>query len=155
MGKNGLAAIGHIVQRACSNMSSNKATEIWCAERTLSTRAQQIDENAAGGFFFNMPYQSNRLLEHFLAGMPARTVADLVDLNRRTAIHIYHRLRMIIARQIEDEWAFAGAIEVDESYVESRRKGKRGREAAGKVSGFGILQRGGKVYTQVFPDTKA
>jgi len=51
-----------------------------------------------------------------VAGVPARTAADLVDLNRRTAIHFYHRLRMIIARQIEDEWAFSGAIEVDESY---------------------------------------
>lgn len=56
-------------------------------------------------------YQLNRLLEHFVAGVPARTAADLVGLNRRTAIHFYHRLRMIIARQIEDEWAFSGAIE--------------------------------------------
>lgn len=61
-------------------------------------------------------YQSNRLLEHFVAGVPARTAADLVGLNPRTAIHFYHRLRLIIAQQIEEEWAFAGAIEVDESY---------------------------------------
>ncbi|MFZ1747546.1 MAG: hypothetical protein WBO24_15350 [Nitrospirales bacterium] len=37
-------------------------------------------------------YQSNRLLEHFVAGVPARTAADFVGLNRRTAIHFYHRL---------------------------------------------------------------
>jgi len=60
-------------------------------------------------------YQSNRLLEHFVAGVSARTAADLVGINRRTGIHFYHRLRTIIARQIEDEWAFSGAIEVDES----------------------------------------
>ena len=80
-----------------------------------------------------------------MAGVPARTAADLVDLNRRTAIHFYHRLRIIIAQQIENEWAFSGAIEVDESYFGGRRKGKRGRGAAGKVPVFGILQRGGKV----------
>jgi len=90
-----------------------------------------------------------------VAEVPARTAADLVDLNRRTAIHFYHRLRMIIARQIEDEWAFSGAIEVDKSYFGGRRKGKRGREAAGKVPVFGIFQRGGKVYTKVIPDAKA
>jgi transposase len=89
-----------------------------------------------------------------VAGVPARTAADLVDLNRRTAIHFYHRLRLLIARQIEDEWAFSGAIEVDESYCGGRRKGKRGRGAAGKVPVFGILQRGGKVYTKVIPDAK-
>ena len=90
-----------------------------------------------------------------MAGVPARTAADLIGLNRRTAIHLYHRLRLIIARQIKAEWAFAGAIEVDESYVGGRRKGKRGRGAAGKVPVFGILQRGGKVYTKVLPDAKA
>ncbi len=100
-------------------------------------------------------YQSNRLLEHFVAGVPALTAADLVGINRRTGIHFYHRLRTIIARQIEDEWAFSGAIEVDESSFGGRRKGKRGRGAAGKVPVFGILQRGGKVYTKVIPDAKA
>lgn len=35
------------------------------------------------------------------------------------------------------------------------RKGKRGRGAAGKVAVFGILKRGGKVYTKAVGDTKA
>ena len=61
-----------------------------------------------------------------MAGVPARTAADLVGLNRRTAIHFYHRLRTIIAWQIEEAWAFSGASEVNESYVGGRRKGKRG-----------------------------
>ena len=34
------------------------------------------------------------------------------------------------------------------------RKGKRGRGAAGKVSAFGILKRGGQVYIQVINGTK-
>ena len=34
------------------------------------------------------------------------------------------------------------------------QKGKRGRGAAGKVAVFGILKRGGKVYTQIVLDTK-
>jgi len=36
-----------------------------------------------------------------------------------------------------------------ESYFGGRRKGKRGRGAAGKVAVFGILRRGGRVYTVV------
>lgn len=43
---------------------------------------------------------------------------------------------------------------MDESYFGGRRKGKRGRGAAGKVPVFGILQHGGKVYAQVIPDAK-
>lgn len=99
-------------------------------------------------------YQSNRLLDHFVARVPARTAAELVGVNRCSAILFYHRLRKIIAWHIEQEWAFAGEIEVDESYFGGRRKGRRGRGAAGKTSVFGILQRGGKVYTKVIPDAK-
>ena len=70
-------------------------------------------------------YQSNRLLEPFGAGVPANTAADLVGLNRRTAIHLYHRLRLIMAWQIQEALTFPGVIEVDESYFSGRCKGKR------------------------------
>jgi transposase len=43
---------------------------------------------------------------------------------------------------------------VDESYFGGVRKGKRGRGAAGKVSVFGLLKRGGRFYAKVIPDTK-
>jgi transposase len=47
---------------------------------------------------------------------------------------------------------FGGEIEVDESYFGGKRKGKRGRGAAGKVPVFGLLNRGGKVYAKIIPD---
>ena len=52
----------------------------------------------------------------------------------------------------ESEEVFCGPVEVDESYFGGKRKGKRGRGAAGKVPVFGILKRGGKVYTKIIPD---
>ena len=77
-----------------------------------------------------------------------------MGVNRNTARYFYHKLREIIAWQIEEEWQFSGEIEVDESYFGGTRKGKRGRGASGKVAVFGILERGGKVYTKVIADTK-
>ena len=47
---------------------------------------------------------------------------------------------------------FGEEIEVDESYFGGRRKGKRGRGAAGKIPVFGLLKRGGKVYTKIIPN---
>ncbi len=47
---------------------------------------------------------------------------------------------------------FAGEVEVDESDFGGRRKGKRGRGAAGKIPVFSLLKRGGKVYTKIIPD---
>lgn len=85
--------------------------------------------------------QTNRLCEHFVAGTPARTAAELIGVNKNTAVLFYHRLRLIIADQIEDASPIRGEIEVDECYFGGTRKGKRGRGAAGKVPVFGILKR--------------
>ena len=53
-----------------------------------------------------------------------------------------------------DESPFSGKIKIDESYFGGRRMGKRGCGAAVKVAIFGILKRGGHVYTAVLPDLK-
>ena len=88
--------------------------------------------------------ETQRLLEHFVAGTPARTATELLAVNCNTARVFYHRLGTIIAHQLEEISPVAGEIEVDESYFGGHRKGKRGRGAAGKVPVFGLLKRGGK-----------
>ena len=95
------------------------------------------------------------LIEHFISGSTARTAASLVGVNRNTAAYYFHRLRQLICQAVEDAAPVFGEIEVDESYFGGRRKGKRGRGAAGKVPVFGILKRGGRVYTKVIPDIQS
>ena len=99
-------------------------------------------------------YKQDRLIEHFVSGSTARTAAELVNVNKTTAAYYFHRLREIIAFEVENASLLSGEFEVDESYFGGSRKGKRGRGAAGKVPVFGILKRGGRVYTQVIPDAK-
>ena len=98
--------------------------------------------------------KQHRLIEHFVAGSTARTAAALVGVNKSTAAYYYHRLREIIYQATEDETPFAGEIEVDESYFGGKRKGVRGRGAAGKVPVFGLLKRGGRVYAKVIPNAQ-
>ena len=99
--------------------------------------------------------QTNELLKLFVAGTTARTAADVTGINRHSAILFFRRCREAIAAHQERQWPFYGEVEVDESYFGGRRKGKRGRGAAGKVPVFGILKRGGKVYAQVIENAKA
>ena len=95
------------------------------------------------------------LLKYFVAGATARTAAELSDIHRNTAVRFFHKLREKIAlKQQHRSEQFCGKIELDESYFGGSRKGKRGRGAAGKVAVFGLLKRGGKVYTQVIIDAK-
>jgi transposase len=102
-------------------------------------------------------YKQDRLIEHFVSGSTARTAAALVGVNKTTAAYFFHRLREIIVFEIEQESheVFDGEIEVDESYFGGRRKGKRGRGAGGKTPVFGLLKRGGRVYTKIIPDASS
>lgn len=68
--------------------------------------------------------QQNRLLEHFVAGTTARAVAELVGVQRTTAIKFYHRLRQLIASKLPS-YELSGEVEADESYFGGRRKGQR------------------------------
>lgn len=101
--------------------------------------------------------KQSKLIEHFVAGTTARCAADLIGVNRNTAAYYFQRLREIIVFQLDQESheVFAGEIEVDESYFGGTRKGKRGRGAAGKVPVFGLLKRGGKVYTKIIADASS
>jgi len=97
-----------------------------------------------------------QLLQFFVAEVTARTASDLVGINRRTGTLYYQKIREVICDHLkqEGEAYFEGEGELDESYFGGKRKGKRGRGAAGKVIVFGILKRGGKVYIKVIEDTK-
>jgi transposase-like protein len=83
----------------------------------------------------------------------AQQIAILTNLNRNTVNRYLKLIRKRIAELCESETPFKGEIEVDESYFGAKRiRGKRGRGAAGKKPVFGILQRQGKVYTEIVSD---
>ena len=102
-------------------------------------------------------YKQDRLIEHFVSGSTALTAASLCSVNRKTAAFFLLRLGEIIVLELEaeSEAMFGGEIEVDESYFGGKRKGKRGRGAAGKIPVFGVLKRGGRVYTKIISDASS
>jgi transposase len=99
------------------------------------------------------PRQQSKLIEHFVAGSTARASAEVVGVQANTAIRFFMRLRQLISSKLPS-YRLSGEIEADESYFGGVRKGKRGRGAGGKVAVFGLLKRGGKVYTAIIPNAK-
>lgn len=96
------------------------------------------------------------LIRNFVAGVPARTAAEVLGINRNTATLFYHKLRELLASRLALETPFLGGeVELDESYFGGVRKGRRGRGAAGKIPVFGLLKRGGRVYAVMLADVKA
>ena len=99
-------------------------------------------------------YKQDRLIEHFISGSTALTAASLCGVNLKTVAFFFLRLREIIVLELEaeSEAMFGGEIEVDESYFGGKRKGKRGRGTGERIPVFGLLKRGGRVYTKIIPD---
>lgn len=99
------------------------------------------------------PRQQGKLIEHFVAGATARAASEVIGVNVKTATAFYLRIRKLIACKLPS-FELSGEIEADESYFGGKRKGKRGRGAAGKVAVFGLLKQGGKVYTAIIANVK-
>jgi len=97
--------------------------------------------------------QQGKLIEHFVLGATARAAAQVAGVQANTAIKFFMRLRQLIASK-QPSYVLSGEIEADESYFGGVRKGKRGRGATGKVAVFGLLKRGGKVFTAIIPNAK-
>jgi transposase len=96
--------------------------------------------------------QLNELVKYFALEVPAGRAAKVIDINRHSAERVYQVIRRCLARECERHSPLGGEVECDESYFGGRRKGPRGRGAAGKVPVFGLLKRDGKVYTRIVED---
>jgi transposase len=104
--------------------------------------------------YFRRTHLSERkfreILKEFSRDTDATECADRANLNRNTINRIYRLLRERVLELTEETSPFDEEVELDESYFGAKRvRGKRGRGAGGKVPVFGILKRGGKVYTQI------
>ena len=56
-------------------------------------------------------YKQNKLIELFVAGVTARTAAQLVGVNKNTAAYYFHRLRLLIFHSSPHLEMFDGEVE--------------------------------------------
>ena len=96
------------------------------------------------------------LIKLFELEVSVRKMSLQLGLSYRAVYGAVNTIRMAILSHAEDAPSLLdGEIEIDEAYFGGRRKGKRGRAAAGKVPVFGILERDGRVHVSVVPDVSA
>ena len=85
----------------------------------------------------------------------ARKMAQQLAVSYPTALRAVTTLRRsLVAGTPGGQELLRGEVEADEAYFGGKRKGKRGRGAAGKVPVFGILERGGRVKVEAVGNVK-
>ena len=96
------------------------------------------------------------LIKLFELELSVRKMAEQMNLSYNTVYKAVQTIRYSILSNSDDAHdLLGGEIELDESYFGGRRKGNRGRGAAGKVPVFGILERNGQVRVSVVPNVSA
>lgn len=86
-------------------------------------------------------------------GVPAKELQRQLSVNYKTAWRMGHEIRKYLAF-VDGDDTLSGHVEIDESMLGGRRKGKRGRGAAGKTTVMGLVERGGDVITRIIPNVK-
>ncbi|MGZ9133341.1 MAG: IS1595 family transposase [Nitrospira sp.] len=98
------------------------------------------------------------ILQGFYQQVPAYRLAHDLGVDPKVISRVYQKLRTALFHVAELEGMaskLSGEIELDEAYFGGRRKGRRGRGAAGKSVVFGLLERDGRVYTKVVEHVSA
>jgi transposase len=103
-------------------------------------------------------YKVRKIVECFCVDIEASKAATILKLNRKTANRFYSIFRKAIFDYQTNSLAkIQGTVELDESYFGPRRiRGVANRFGRGtlKQPVFGILERGGRVYTEIVPNCK-
>lgn len=86
-------------------------------------------------------------------GVSAKELQRQLGVTYKTAWRIGHKIREQMDKG-EIKTLLSGHVEIDEAYVGGKRRGKRGRGAAGKTIVMGFKQRGGRLVTEIIPDVK-
>ena len=85
-------------------------------------------------------------------GISAKQLEREIDVTYKTAWRMFKQIR----KMMEDDCdSLSGHVEVDETYIGGKRRGKRGRGAAGKTIAAGMVERQGKAIVKVSPSVKA
>lgn len=89
-------------------------------------------------------------------------LADDLDIPQKTAWYMLHRIRTAMAK--ENNQKLSGEVEIDETFVGGKNKNRhkdkkvpksQGRSYKDKTPVFGAIERRGKIFARVVPNTQA
>lgn len=145
-------------QRICPRCKTRKLYKT-VDKRYRCSRCEYTFHDRSGRWINNgnLKYgQWLRIIKLFELEVSTRKMAQQLSLSYNTVYKAVNTIRLAILAHADDAKALlSGEIEIDESYFGGKRKGNRGRGAAGKVPVFGILERNGIVKVEVVPNVKA
>jgi transposase-like protein len=85
-------------------------------------------------------------------GISSLQLSKDIDVTQKTAWFMLQRIREMLKDTTVN--VLSGIVELDETYIGGKHKGKRGRGSENKIPIFGLLERQGKVINRKVENTK-
>lgn len=119
----------------------------WCGFQVYPTAGTIFHKSATplADWFYVM-----YLMTATRSGVSAKEVQRQLGVTYKTAWRMCHQIR----KAMDEKPKLKDDVELDETYVGGKRRGKRGRGAAGKSVVFGAVQRKGKLNAFVVENCK-
>jgi len=86
-------------------------------------------------------------------GISSRQLSRDLGVTVKTGYRMWKQIRSVLAEGSDSK--FSGKVEIDETYVGGKKRGKRGRGSENKTVVFGMVERKGRAKGVVVPDVKA
>lgn len=99
------------------------------------------------------------MVSHFLfnsslqKGISSIELSKAIGVTQKSAWYLLHKIRNAMEHRNSDN-LLHGTVEVDETYVGGKKKGKRGRGSENKTPVFGAVQRGGRLSITPVPNAR-
>jgi len=85
-------------------------------------------------------------------GMSSRNLSRILGVTVKTGYRMWKQIRLALSEG--EGIKFVGHVEIDETYIGGKAKGKRGRGAENKTVVLGIVERQGRAKGIIIPDVK-
>lgn len=121
----------------------------WCGLQVYPTKGTIFEKSTTPlSDWFYVIY----LLTATRSGVSAKEVQRQLGVTYKTAWRMCHQIRSLMGGTNPEQ--LSGHVEIDETMVGGKRKGKRGRGAEGKSTVLGMVERGGNIKAVQVEDVR-
>jgi len=121
----------------------------WCGHHVHPTAGTIFEKSSTPlRYWFHAIY----VMASTRCGISAKQLERELGVTYKTAWRMFNRIRSLLNEQ---GGKLRGYVEMDETYIGGRKRGKRGRGAEGKSIVAGIVERGGRIVARKVINVKA
>lgn len=123
----------------------------WCGHHVYPCAGTPFEHSSTS---LTLWFHAMYLMTATRNGVSAKELQRQLGVTYKCAWRMGHELRKLMGSKNKTKPPLSGHVEIDETYIGGRAKGKRGRGAKNKTVVVGMIERNGSVVGKVVPNVR-